>query len=437
MIADAFLLLAFNAALLCAGVGVTRVLAWPTTTGSLGLAYLAGAAAYGVAAQLLYVLGAPLQLWQVVGTCAVLAALGLVPRVRRALPAWPRPASRLELVLACAACALLVAVAIDLWFQPLWAYDSWTFWTPKARALVRLDGLDAGWFTQSDLLNRDYPLLLPAVEAGGFRFTGIETRLLDLQSWLFLVAFAAAFLHLVAGRASRVVTWTVLAMVAFAPTLAAQLAYAEADVPLAAFFACAGLLALLWLEERDSRTLALAALLAAATVATKAEGLIFVVALFAALAVLSRRLEPALAGVAALAAGLLPWRIWMHAHDVENQSSFGRVVDVSFMAQHASRFPHAIAYVLARMLDPTAWLLLVPLGALAFVLALREGQRAAPLFVGSTIVLSLAGLVLAYWTTPLDFDYHLATSARRVISGLVLFLAAATPLLASRAAADP
>jgi hypothetical protein len=57
--------------------------------------------------------------------------------------------------------------------------------------------------------------------------------------------------------------------------------------------------------------------------------------------------------------------------------------------------------------------------------------------VGSTIVLSLAGLVLAYWTTPLDFDYHLATSARRVISGLVLFLAAATPLLASRAAADP
>ena len=436
MIADAFGLLAFNACLLAAGVGVTRAAGWRTTPGALGLAYLAGAAAYGVAAQLLLVLGAPLRLWQVVAVCAVLACCGLVPRARAALPAWPRPSSRLELALACAAAAMLVALAVDLWFQPLWAYDSWTFWTPKARALVELHGLDARWFTQSDLLNRDYPLLLPALEAGGVRFTGIETKLLDLQSWLFLVAFAAAFLQLVGDRASRLVTWTVLAMICLAPTVAAQLAYAEADIPLAAFFACAGLAAYVWLKDREPRTLVLAALLGAGTVATKAEGLIFVLALFASLAVASRRIEPLVAGLVALAAGLVPWRLWMHAHDVENQSSFGRVVDVSFMAHHAARLPHAAAYVVARALDPTAWLLIVPLAAVAFVLALRAGQRAGPLLVAATVALSFAGLVLAYWTTPLDFDYHLATSARRVISGLVLFLAAVTPLLA-REASDP
>jgi hypothetical protein len=45
------------------------------------------------------------------------------------------------------------------------------------------------------------------------------------------------------------------------------------------------------------------------------------------------------------------------------------------------------------------------------------------------VVLSLAGLVLAYWTTPLEFHYHLATSARRVVAGPVLLAAALTPLL--------
>jgi hypothetical protein len=84
----------------------------------------------------------------------------------------------------------------------------------------------------------------------------------------------------------------------------------------------------------------------------------------------------------------------------------------------------------ARALDPTAWLLIVPLAAVAFVLAWRAGRRSEPLLVAATVGLSFAGLVLAYWTTPLDFDYHLATSARRVISGVVLFLAAVTPLLA-------
>ena len=61
---------------------------------------------------------------------------------------------------------MLGLLAVDLWYQPLWAYDSWTFWTPKAHALYALNGLDAGWFGAHDLLNRDYPLLLPAIESG-------------------------------------------------------------------------------------------------------------------------------------------------------------------------------------------------------------------------------------------------------------------------------
>jgi hypothetical protein len=43
-------------------------------------------------------------------------------------------------------------------------------------------------------------------------------------------------------------------------------------------------------------------------------------------------------------------------------------------------------------------------------------------------LLALAGLVVAYWTTPLPFHYHLATSGRRVITGPLFFLAALAPL---------
>ena len=47
-------------------------------------------------------------------------------------------------------------------------------------------------------------------------------------------------------------------------------------------------------------------------------------------------------------------------------------------------------------------------------------------------MLALAVLTLAYWTTPLDFDYHVSTSARRVVTGPVLFWASLTPLLLGR-----
>ena len=43
-------------------------------------------------------------------------------------------------------------------------------------------------------------------------------------------------------------------------------------------------------------------------------------------------------------------------------------------------------------------------------------------------MLALAGLIVAYWTTPLPFHYHLATSGRRVITGPLFFLAALAPL---------
>ena len=214
----------------------------------------------------------------------------------------------------------LVLLALDLWYQPLWAFDSWAFWTPRAYGLFALDGLDTDWFTSFDMLGgarRDYPLLLPAVEAAGFRFMGYQPWLLDIQSWLFLVGLLVAIVELSAGRARSVVLAAILAMVVIAPSTAAQLANAEADIPLAVFFAASGMFAMLWLETRQPATLALAAVLATGAVAVKLEGPIFVGAMFVALAacVWQRSRRDAAMALGALAVvialGVMPWRLWV------------------------------------------------------------------------------------------------------------------------------
>jgi len=430
---DVCLLAVFNALLLAAGCGVTGALGWwrgRAVARVLGLSYLAGVAAFGVLAQLLYVCGASLATWQVVLICAALAA-GAVGSargrpLRRAAPTRWR-------VVAVAVAAMLVLLAIDLWYQPLWAYDAWTFWTPKAHALWAL-GLEPQWFTQANLTSPDYPILLPSIEAAGFHFTGYEQSLLDLQSLLFFAAFLRAVYELAHEHADGAVLWAVLVMLAIAPSVADQLAAAEADVPLAVLFATAGLCGARWLLTAERRALALAAVLGAGAAATKVEGTAFVIALFVVLAVVAggrRRaaaVEPLAAGAAALALGIVPWRVWLAVHDVHNQASASRVTGVSFLAHHGGRVPEAAAYMLWKMLDPRAWLLVVPLFVAACWLA-RRGRGQLVAYAAATAVLAFASLVFAYWSTRLGLHYQLTTSARRVVTSVVFFSAATTPLL--------
>ena len=74
---------------------------------------------------------------------------------------------------------------------------------------------------------------------------------------------------------------------------------------------------------------------------------------------------------------------------------------------------------------------------LAIAYLSRRGPRGVALLAIGGAVLALAGLLVAYWTTPLPFHYHLATSARRVVTGPIFFLAALTPLVARGASGAP
>jgi hypothetical protein len=429
MTADALGLVALNALWLAAGLGVTGAAGWWRGRGaiaSIGISYLVGVAAYGVLAQLLFVLGLSLGPLEIAVVCAVLAAGTLAQRGpdRR----LPRPGLVAGLVV-----AALVVLAIDLWFQPLWAYDAWTFWTPKAHALAAFHGLDPQWFSQPTLANRDYPILFPAIEAAGFRFTGYETALLDLQSLVFAVALLLAFAEIVVPRAPR---WAsvVPVLVVLSPSLADQLASAEADVPLAAFFAGAAAAAFLWWKDRDRSALVVFGVLCAGVAATKAEGAPFVVALTVPFAVALLRssrtaaVALALVGGAAIAIGVLPWRLWSDHHGIPQQASLGRLTRESLFHARADRVPIAARYLLERLVDPRAWLLLVPLLAVLTVLAWFRGHRAAAALTGCVVLLCFASLLLAYWTSQFEIHYHLATSARRVITGPILAWAFLIPL---------
>jgi 4-amino-4-deoxy-L-arabinose transferase-like glycosyltransferase len=434
--ADAALLLLANACFLAAGLGVTRLTGrWSGPAEAprvLGLSYVVGVAAVGTLAPVLYVMGLEVNVWQAVLICAALAALGLLPR--RLPLRLPPPAERAPLLLLGLAAALLVLLAVDLWWQPLWSYDAWTFWTPKARALAELGGLDEHWFESADVLNPDYPLLLPAIEAIGFRFTGYETRLLDLQSWLLLCGFTLAAVELLRPRARALAIGVVLATVAAAPSVGLQAAAAQADVPLAAFLALAGVLSWIWIEEHDLGALALSAVLGAAAASTKDEGIAFAAGLTGVVAVVllvrGRRRDAGLtaaAGAAGLAVAVVPWRLWLASAGIENQASLGRAGDLS---ERLGRVPTATVRLLWELVDPTAWLLLVPVAVLLGVVSLRRDRLdTAALLIGGVLAVSVVSLVVAYWTSPFELGFHLDRSARRVVMGPVLLAAALTPLL--------
>jgi hypothetical protein len=427
-----------NALFLLLGSGLLAIAGWwrgpRGAVGSAGIAYLVGAGAFGLVAQILYVAGASMSASLIVLVCVV-PACGILVGLRRRNGSHRTAVPSLMLVPVALMLGLLL---LDLWFQPLWAFDAWTFWTPKAHALDALNGLDVKWFTSADMLGgarRDYPLLLPAVEAAGFRFSGYETQLLDVQSWIFLLAFVGVVYEAGAGRTRPLVLAAVLAMLVAAPSTASQLAAAEADIPMAAFFGAAGVCAVAWLETRRRSTLAICALLAASAAATKLEGAIFAGALFAALAVVSwmrgRRRDSLIAGAAfagAIVVAVLPWRLWVALHG-EQPTGKAPTLGPGWLLRHVDHVPYAAAYLLDKLLDPQGWLLIVPLWIVAAALAWRSQRRDFAAFAVITVALGFVGLVITYWATPLDLHFHLARSARRVVTGLVFFSAALTPLL--------
>ena len=442
MIRDLLALAFANGCIVAAGHGVLRAVGLRPALGdlpwSLGLAYVTGAGAVGVVGTALLVAGFALTWWQLVALCAALLVLGLARRHRprraelRVGSTRSRPGRRdgwLRLFPLATALALAV-LAVDLAVQPIWTDDAWAIWAVKPASVVELGGLDARFIGSASVFNADYPLVVPVLELVAMRFCGWPNELVPLQLGLLFLAFPAALVALLRDRVRPLLLWTVILGVAVAPSLQVQAASAVADVSLGVFFALAGAAGWRWAETGERELLWLAGVLGAAAAGTKTEGLVFVALLFAALAILTRRRAPLLVALGA-ALTLVPWELWTRRHGIGNAISEAGGTTRGPL----DRLPSAALDLALELADPTSWLALVALGCAAVVLGFRHDARTAA-FTAAVVISSLTAVLVAYWLTPLDFEYHVSTSVRRVVTAPVLFLAAMTPLLLSRLAVD-
>jgi hypothetical protein len=297
-------------------------------------------------------------------------------------------------------------------------------------------------------MHPDYPLLVPLMEATWFRFAGVaDTRALHMQFWLLLVGFVWAVGWIVGRRARPVVWLPLLALVAVAPGVWNQLLTLYADIPMALFLGLGVLLLGSWVESRSWRELALAALLFAAAASTKNEGIVAAAAaLSAALVVVlassaapwrdrARAAWPVLAAGIAVVGAILPWRIWLAAQGISTEMPIAKGLDPGYLAGRAERVWPSVEALVGVMIDQGTWLGFLPLGIGVVAAGLfTSGYRRLSAFYGFAGLFIFASLVWAYWISPYELDWHLATSSSRVVDEVLVVAAIATLHLASRAA---
>ena len=346
--------------------------------------------------------------------------------------------------LACAfALLLFLDFAVFAWVsarKPRGGWDAWAIWNLRAHFLYRAGGV--AWrdgFTE--VLNwshPDYPLLLPAFIARGWKLLGRESNAVPIALACFFACgstgLMAASLAILRGARQGLLAGLALAAT---PFLYVQGAMQCADVPVA-FFRLATLAALALADRFNSPGFAVLAGAAAALGGwTKNEGLLWFGAfLLARVIVARRRLLPA------FIAGALP---------VLAPTAFfkARIAPSSDIFDAAGR-----AGMMTRALDPARFILIAreafrhvwnfgPLLVGAFaILAIylmvtglrRENRDRAILRTGIlALLLTAVGYFFVYLLHPLDLGWILETTSDRLLLQLwpgivfVVFLAGRAP----------
>ena len=343
-------LLVLNAIYLLIGIALLPLLRIVRTRRELydrlGLAYVLGLATTSAVAAHLALIGVPMAL----GELTVVAFGVGIPgwRQLRRLPNVPSPgpreSGRLEVaslvvgVGAFLAALLLLAHALRTFaVRPLVEWDGWAIWGMKARALYDFGGVAHGLFTTQPYGPLQHPLLLPSLEATGFRAMGtFDGTLIHVQLALLAFGFAAALWALLRERVPAAFAGaTILAIVAADSTLR-QLAGNLADIPLA-FFVALGVVALArMLLDRNAALLPFAVVMLGAATLTKPEGLLFAAAALVPFVAIART-RAAVWTAVAVALILLPWRIFTAAHGLKNpEYSLGDAINPAYLADHST-----------------------------------------------------------------------------------------------------
>jgi hypothetical protein len=438
-------LLLLNVVYLALGVGVIGFLraarSWRDLAAKTGLAYLAGLCIAGIAVAELAVVDVPLGPLPL----AVVAALVLVVGLQRfARGLEPRTTAREERLwgsrligaAALVQTGLLLGVAGTAFaVRPLWDWDGWAIWGFKARALYAFGGVSNPAFESHVYAHhmQDYPLFLPALEATAFRAMGsVDDRLVHLQLLGLAAGFVGALWALLRPRVpAELLGLSLLAIVA-APGILDGLAANYADVPLAIFVSL-GLAALArWLQDPRREFLGWAALFLACAALTKNEGALFAgAAILGALVVAAPR-RKLLVVAAATFLPLIPWRIFVAVHHIQDAALRPSGLRPGSLARHTERIGPTVSRLVHELVFAQHGLLL-PMTIVALAAGFAAGRKRAGLFLLIWFAASFAGLVVVYWGSGLPLDWYLATSAPRIVIPLLLGSAAVATLLAGEA----
>lgn len=397
-----------------------------------GASYLVGVATVGVVLTIVTIAGVRLSS----PTTAVLVAV----LTGAALAAWwlarPAPAPAREggerdrgfrIVAAVVFGLFLLAGTAVALVQPIFDWDGWAIWGMKSLIIYdhgRIpEELAAGGYNLSHV---DYPMLWPVLEAAHHQaMGGPQPKLASFPHWLLYVGFAGT-VAAVGARLTRPAIWVPAALGTLTTyTVLDQLFWHYADVPTAVTAGAAALFGGLWLAGHGARWLVPAALLLAATANGKNEGLMAAVAIIVALAAgtllapgLARR--RALAAVAAcgalVALSVLPWRLWLDARSVQGDIKASRALDPGVLADESSRVEPSASRLWEELTIPGEWGYLA-FGALMLIGAalVRRSTRALGAYYGIAGGLVFLFLVVAYWVAGTDLNWHLNTSAERVV----------------------
>jgi hypothetical protein len=393
---------------------------WGERASWAGVALLLGAGAVGTLVFFATIAG--LRATLVVGAGAAIGSIGVFVALSHelALPRAPSPPVSTPARAAFAVVGALCLVGLVGGFRSApWLDDAWGIWLPKGLALWH-HGLDERLFVPNgDFVAfgvPDYPLWWSVVTSLDVQAVGeVDVRVMDAQLALLTVALFGAVARLLWGHVRAEVLAAALLLLACCPELWRHVQGGIADLPLAIYVSLSIVATVLWMRTDARFYLFLGAFCAAVALQIKTEALPEVAAVAIVGVALCRDRRLALASLAALATAL-PWLAWRFVHDVPSRAGeldFGRV----------DRIPRTLESIFGHLLDPTEWLVVVPLFVALALIARRPRQLLVP---GAL----LAVIVVAYWIDRDEIGFVLRTSAYRVIDPVVLTAAVLVPLLA-------
>jgi hypothetical protein len=417
------------------GVGAVR-----TVGGALrlvGLAWLAGASAIGMALSLELMAGVTYSLATALVTAMLLAAagvgLGIIRRRGQTLAVGRMRGLGLIAALGIG-CA---GVVLEAQFRAgrlggVYEFDAMDFWLPKAKAIYYFGQLKPSFLAQ--LPNAFYPPLMPALDAMCFTFMGsADTVTLNLVYWSALAAFVAASAGLLMPRVPGPILWPTLLALLTVPVIVNRGVAPLADLPMDYLVAIAALLVAFWLSDPKPEFLVLASGLLGAAALTKREGLLLALCVAASgmSATWSRKRPawPLLVAVVIPALALtVAWRVWLSAVGIPNQAP-----ELGYLGlfTHLGRVWPSLHLTLHVLFGGSWWQLVPVLIVIGIGVAVTTRRGRLTTFAAAYFILGVLAcswVTLSFPSLPFSTDDSLNPIVR-LTGGLVIPAATMLPLL--------